>query len=68
MCVWYDVAVAGKRLIGCHSIEELTKSLKRPRKVMLMVMAGDPVDQTIKQLLPHLEKVPADYAAIGKAD
>jgi len=46
----------GKNFVGCHSIAELTKNLKKPRKVMLMVRAGEPVDDNIKQLLPHLEK------------
>ncbi len=45
----------GKKIIGCHSIEEFIKSLKKPRKVMLMVKAGDAVDAFIEQLLPHLE-------------
>lgn len=44
----------GKKFIGCHSIEELCKNLKKPRKVMIMVRAGDPVDQTIKQIVPFL--------------
>ncbi|MCC6352484.1 MAG: decarboxylating NADP(+)-dependent phosphogluconate dehydrogenase [Verrucomicrobiae bacterium] len=47
---------AGKRFIGCHSIEELVKSLKAPRKIMLMVKAGKPVDEFIELLVPHLEK------------
>jgi len=46
----------GKKIIGCHSIEELTANLKKPRKVMLMVKAGAPVDQFIDAVLPHLEK------------
>ncbi len=46
----------GKNIKGCHSIEELTASLKRPRKVMLMVKAGKPVDDFIEMVLPHLEK------------
>jgi len=46
----------GKKLIGCHSVEELCLNLKKPRKVMIMVRAGDPVDQTINQIVPHLEK------------
>jgi 6-phosphogluconate dehydrogenase len=46
----------GKKIVPTHSVEELCKSLKKPRKVMIMVRAGDPVDQTIKGLLPHLEK------------
>jgi len=45
----------GKKFIGAHSIEELIKNLKRPRKVMLMVKAGKPVDDFIELLLPHLE-------------
>jgi 6-phosphogluconate dehydrogenase len=46
----------GKNIKGCHSIEELTASLKRPRKIMLMVKAGQAVDDFIELLLPHLEK------------
>ena len=45
-----------KNFIGVHSIEELVASLERPRKVMLLVKAGDPVDAFIEQLIPHLEK------------
>ena len=36
----------GKNIIGCHTIEELTANLKRPRKVMLMVKAGAAVDSS----------------------
>ena len=43
-------------IIGAHSIEEMVGLLKRPRKVMLMVKAGEVVDQFIELLLPHLEK------------
>ena len=46
----------GTQVVGAHSIEELLGSLKRPRRVMLMVKAGDTVDQMIEQLVPHLEK------------
>jgi len=45
----------GKNIIGCHTIEELCENLKKPRKVMLMVKAGPPVDAFIDKLLPHLE-------------
>ena len=45
----------GTQVVGAHSIEELTGLLKRPRRVMLMVKAGDSVDQTIEHVLPHLE-------------
>jgi 6-phosphogluconate dehydrogenase (decarboxylating) len=46
----------GKNFIGCHSIEELVKKVKKPRKIMMMVKAGQPVDELIEQLLPHLTK------------
>ncbi len=45
----------GKNIIGCHSIKELVANLKTPRKVMLMVKAGKPVDAFIEQVLPCLE-------------
>ncbi|MDQ7817415.1 MAG: decarboxylating NADP(+)-dependent phosphogluconate dehydrogenase [Melioribacteraceae bacterium] len=46
----------GKKVIGTSSIEELVASLKTPRKIMLMVKAGKPVDDFIELLIPHLEK------------
>ena len=46
----------GTQVVGAHSIEEMCRQLKRPRRVMIMVKAGEVVDQTIEQLLPHLEK------------
>jgi 6-phosphogluconate dehydrogenase len=45
----------GKKVIGAYSIEEFVQSIKRPRKVMIMVKAGAPVDAFIEQILPHLE-------------
>src|SRR5688572_31149553 len=45
-----------KNFIGCHSIEELVKKVKKPRKIMMMVKAGQPVDDLIEQLLGHLTK------------
>jgi len=47
---------AGKNFIGCHSIEELCANLERPRKVMMLVKAGDPVDAFIEQVIPFLEE------------
>lgn len=41
---------------GFENIKDFVSSLERPRKIMLMVKAGDPVDSTIEQLLPYLEK------------
>ena len=46
----------GTQVVGAHSIEELVQSLKRPRRVMLMVKAGGTVDQMIDQIARHLEK------------
>ncbi len=46
----------GKNFVGCHTVEELVSSLKSPRKVMIMVKAGAPVDAVIDQLLPLLDK------------
>jgi len=45
----------GKNIRGAHTVEELVKSLERPRKIMIMVKAGKPVDDFIEQLLPYLE-------------
>jgi 6-phosphogluconate dehydrogenase len=45
-----------KNVIGCHSIEDLVGNLKSPRKIMLMVKAGKPVDDFIELLIPHLQK------------
>src|SRR5205809_4488266 len=50
-----DAAKGRKTIIGAHSIEEMAKLLKRPRKVMLMVKAGQAVDEFIEHLLPYLE-------------
>jgi len=46
----------GKKIIGAHSIVELIGALKRPRKIMIMVKAGKPVDDFIELLIPYLEK------------
>lgn len=46
----------GKNITGCHSIEEFVESLKKPRKIMLMVKAGAAVDVFIDMLIPHLEE------------
>ena len=46
---------AGKNIIGCHSLEELVASLEKPRKVFMMVKAGQAVDDMIEQILPLLD-------------
>jgi len=54
---------AGREIRGALSIEEFVSSLSKPRKIMLMVKAGSPVDATIEQLLPLLE--PGDIIIDG---
>src|SRR5262245_49381827 len=53
----------GTKVIGAHSLQEMAGLLKRPRRVMLMVKAGAPVDEFIEHLLPVLE--PGDIIIDG---
>ena len=53
----------GKKLIGCQNVKDLVASLKRPRKVMIMVKAGGAVDAVIDELAPLLE--PGDILIDG---
>ena len=53
----------GTKVLGAHSIEEMVRKLKRPRRVMMLVKAGKPVDEFIDQLIPHLE--PGDIIIDG---
>src|SRR5271156_866925 len=46
----------GTKIIGAHSLEEMVASLKKPRRVMMLVKAGAAVDEFIDLLLPLLEK------------
>ncbi len=46
----------GKKFIGARTIEDFVSSMQRPRKVMMLVKAGKPVDDFIELLLPLLEK------------
>ncbi|WP_379139722.1 NADP-dependent phosphogluconate dehydrogenase [Paenibacillus sp. sgz500992] len=54
---------AGKNFAGAYSIEEFVQSLELPRKIMIMVKAGKPTDDTIQQLVPHLS--PGDILIDG---
>lgn len=49
-------AAQGKRLVGTYSLQELAASLERPRKIILMVKAGQATDHTIQELVPYLEE------------
>ncbi len=53
----------GKSIIGAHSLPELVAALKRPRRVMMLVKAGQPVDDFIEKLIPLLE--PGDIIIDG---
>jgi 6-phosphogluconate dehydrogenase len=53
----------GSKVIGAKSIEEMVANLKRPRKVMMLVKAGDAVDKFIEMVIPHLE--PGDLIIDG---
>jgi 6-phosphogluconate dehydrogenase len=53
----------GTKVIGAHSIADMAAKLKRPRRVMMLVKAGAPVDEFIEQLIPHLE--PGDIIIDG---
>src|SRR5258708_11262388 len=54
---------AGSQVAGAHSIPELVDALKKPRRVMLMVKAGDTVDQMIDTIVAHIE--PGDIVIDG---
>jgi 6-phosphogluconate dehydrogenase len=46
----------GKNIIGTYSLEEFVNSLEKPRKIMIMIKAGSPVDSVIESLIPLLDK------------
>jgi 6-phosphogluconate dehydrogenase len=54
---------AGKKILGCRSLADLVAHLSKPRKIMIMVKAGAPVDHVIDELRPHLE--PGDLLIDG---
>ncbi len=47
---------SGKNLVGTYSLEEFVESLETPRKILIMVKAGEPTDATINQLKPLLSQ------------
>lgn len=50
------ISYSGTKIQGAHSVQELCAKLKRPRKIIMLVKAGQAVDDFIAQLLPYLEK------------
>jgi 6-phosphogluconate dehydrogenase len=46
----------GTKVIGTHSLKDFFGNLKRPRKVVFLVKAGQPVDDLVEECLPFLEK------------
>ena len=45
-----------KKLVPTYTVEEFVNSLEKPRRILLMVKAGEATDKTIQSLLPHLDK------------
>lgn len=56
-------AAKGKDIIGCYSLEELLANIEKPRRILLMIKAGAPVDAMIDRLLPMLE--PGDISSMA---
>ncbi len=52
-----------RQLIATHSLQEFSRSLERPRRILMMIKAGDPVDQTLQKLTPYL--APGDIVIDG---
>ena len=47
---------AGKDIVGAATLEEFVATLERPRRILMMVKAGQPVDDTIAAISPFLEE------------
>jgi 6-phosphogluconate dehydrogenase len=63
---WVDRFVnghPGKKITGTKTFEDFAKALERPRRIMMMIKAGSPVDQTIEKITPYLE--PGDVLIDG---
>ncbi|APC39789.1 NADP-dependent phosphogluconate dehydrogenase [Clostridium estertheticum] len=50
------IEAKGKNIKGAYSIEEFVNSLETPRKILIMIKAGLPVDETIDKLIPYISK------------
>jgi len=63
---WVDRLLSdhpGRQLIGAMSLQEFCRSLERPRRILMMIQAGDPVDQILQRLTPYLS--PGDIVIDG---
>src|SRR3974377_2555340 len=63
---WADRLVSenpGRQLIAARTLQEFCRSLERPRRILMMITAGDPVDQTLQKLTPYL--APGDIVMDG---
>jgi 6-phosphogluconate dehydrogenase len=52
-----------RQLVGARSLQEFCRALERPRRILMMVKAGDPVDQTLQKISPYLS--PGDIVIDG---
>ena len=50
------IEAKGKNISGTYSVEEFINSLEIPRKILIMIKAGKPVDETIQNLIPYISK------------
>ena len=53
----------GRQLVGAKTLQEFCRALERPRRILMMITAGDPVDQTMQKLSPYL--APGDIVIDG---
>ncbi|MCU1286102.1 MAG: 6-phosphogluconate dehydrogenase (decarboxylating) [Acidobacteriales bacterium] len=63
---WVDRFVqknSGRKITGTKTLQEFVQSLARPRQMLIMIKAGDPVDMTLAKLAPLLE--PGDIVIDG---
>lgn len=56
MDAFLEGAAKGTKIVGAHSMEEMVAKLKKPRRVMMLVKAGQPVDDFIDKLAPLLDQ------------
>lgn len=54
--IFFNHEAQGRKIIGVHSCEKLVELLKKPRRVMLLIEPGNPVDDVIQKLSSLLEE------------